>query len=66
MKISTKILSFVIIMVLVSVSIIAGISIYENSNLNKEIGYERVTTAVESLSKKISQFPLKLERNVSS
>lgn len=56
MKISTKILSFVIIMVLVSVSIIAGISIYENSNLNKEIGYERVTTAVESLSKEISQF----------
>ena len=55
MKISTKILSFVIIMVLVSVSIIAGISIYENSNFNKRISYERVTTATESLSKEISQ-----------
>ncbi len=45
MKISAKIIFFVIAMIIVSVSVIAGLSVIENTGYNETISYERVTSA---------------------
>lgn len=54
MKISTRILSFVIVMIILSVSIVVGISIFENSSYNKKISYERLDTSLNDLNQKIT------------
>ncbi len=55
MKISAKILLFAIAMIIISVSIIAGLSIIENTGYNEKISEERVASASSDLNKKIAE-----------
>ncbi len=54
MKISAKILLSVISMIIVSVLGIAGLGIWESTNYNEKISYERVDSASSSLSGEIA------------
>ena len=60
MKLSKKIPLFTILMIMISVIIIAGLSVTENYIYNKQVNYERVESAVNDLNKQIQ---LMLERS---
>lgn len=60
MKLSVKIPVFATAMVVISVLIIAGLSIAENAVYNEKIGYERVDSASDDLAKNIQHM---LERS---
>ncbi len=54
MKISVKILVFVIAMIIVSVLSIAGLGIWESTNYNEKVSLERVSSASSDLSGEIA------------
>ena len=60
MKLSKKIPLFTILMIMISVIIIAGLSVTENYIYNKQVNYERVESAVNDTNKQIQ---LMLERS---
>lgn len=60
MKLSKKIPLFTILMIMISVIIIAGLSVTENYIYNKQVNYERVESAVNDSNKQIQ---LMLERS---
>lgn len=60
MKLSKKIPLFTILMIMMSVIIIAGLSIAENLTYNKQVSYERVESSINDLNKQIQ---LMLERS---
>ena len=60
MKLSKKIPLFTILMMMISIIIIAGLSIVENLNYNKQVSYERVESSINDLNKQIQ---LMLERS---
>ncbi len=66
MKISAKIIFFVIAMIIVSVSVIAGLSVIENTGYNETISYERVTSASRDLTGKIEGMLESSERSAVS
>lgn len=53
MKLSKKIPLFTILMIMISVIIIAGLSVTENYIYNKQVNYERVESAVNDSNKQI-------------
>ena len=63
MKISAKIIFFVIAMIIVSVSVIAGLSVSENAGYNETISYERVASAANDLTAKIAEMQENAERS---
>ncbi|MGI6154143.1 MAG: methyl-accepting chemotaxis protein [Christensenellaceae bacterium] len=60
MKLSKKIPLFTILMIMISVIIIAGLSVAENYIYNKQVSYERVDSSINDLNKQIQ---LMLERS---
>lgn len=60
MKLSKKIPLFAILMIMISVVIIAGLSIVESYTYNKQVSYERVDSSINDLNKQIQ---LMLERS---
>jgi methyl-accepting chemotaxis protein len=60
MELSKKIPLFTILMIMISVIIIAGLSIAENLNYNKQVSYEQVESSINDLS---IQIQLMLERS---
>ena len=60
MKLSKKIPLFTILMIMISVIIIAGLSVTENYIYNKQVNYERVESSINDLNKQIQ---LMLERS---
>ena len=63
MKLSTKICVVAIGMILVSVLIISGITIAENSAYNERVGYDRIQSASEALEDRIAQLLERSEQN---
>lgn len=63
MKISTKILSFVIGIVVFSVFVVATINIAENKQYNNQIGLDRIDTALADLAEEIENTLESSEKN---
>ncbi|HBR01749.1 MAG TPA: hypothetical protein DD738_03980, partial [Ruminiclostridium sp.] len=66
MKLSKKIPLFTILMIIISVIIIAGLSIGENLTYNKQASYDRVESSINDLNKQIQFMLERSKRNAIS
>jgi methyl-accepting chemotaxis protein len=66
MKLSKKIPLFTILMTIISIIIIACVSIVENYTYNKQVNYDRVDSSIRDINQKIQLFQERSKRNAVS